>query len=54
MGHMIGVDVMLLNLLKNKMMFDTRIELASSFNAAFKVVSGKQILLVHVWSIDFT
>ena len=54
MGYMIGADIMLLNLLKNKMMFDTRIELASSFNAAFKVVSGKQILLVHVWSIDFT
>ena len=38
MGHMFGVDVMLLNLLKEKMMFNTKIELSPSFDAAFDAV----------------
>ena len=39
MGYMIGVDVMLLNLLKEKMRFNTKVELTPSFNAAFDMVS---------------
>lgn len=38
MGYMIGVDVMLLNLLKEKMKFNTKINLSSSFDAAFDAV----------------